>query len=167
MKENDAHVDFEHHQLILYVEKEDGSYGPIQTGSEISKNHLDDFWLKKKNLQKSFIKRILSNEVSPIEYFMTMQELSPAELASRAGINKRTVKKHLDAKYFKKATVDMLERYAAVFDIPVVNLFQVVTGRLIENRIDENTGLETKNDSFIVHMKTENPLFVITKIENQ
>lgn len=167
MKENDAYIDFEHHKLILYVEKEDGTYGPMQTGSEISKDHLADFWFKKKNLQKSFIEKIIAKQVSPIEYYMTMQELSFAELASRADIGKRQVKRHLSADGFKKATVDMLERYAAVFDIPVVNLFQVVTGGLIENRIDKDTGLEAKKDLFIVHLKTENPLFVITKIENQ
>jgi len=44
MKEADAKVEYQEHQMLLYVEKSDGSYGPLQTGSYMSKNYIDDFW---------------------------------------------------------------------------------------------------------------------------
>ena len=52
MKEKDARVDFEQQELIMYVEREDGSYGPIQTGSYISANFLDDFWTKMERIRQ-------------------------------------------------------------------------------------------------------------------
>ena len=43
MKEKDGKVDYKQHELILYVEKEDDTYGPITTGSYISEKYFDDF----------------------------------------------------------------------------------------------------------------------------
>ena len=54
MKEKDGYVDCPQQQVILYVEKEDGTYGPIQTGSYITSNFLDDYELKRKHLEDFF-----------------------------------------------------------------------------------------------------------------
>ena len=40
MKEKDGIIDCPQQQLILYVEKEDGTYEPLQTGSYLTKNSL-------------------------------------------------------------------------------------------------------------------------------
>ena len=52
MKENEALIDYEPHQLVLYVEKADGTFGPLQTGSFISKNYIEDFWDKMEKLRR-------------------------------------------------------------------------------------------------------------------
>ena len=52
MKEKDGYSECPEQQVILYVEKEDGKYEAIQTGSYLSANYLDDFFLKRKNLEK-------------------------------------------------------------------------------------------------------------------
>ena len=46
MKEKDLYVDYKPQQLIYYVEKEDASYGPLLSGSYISKHYLHDYYEK-------------------------------------------------------------------------------------------------------------------------
>jgi len=154
MKEQDVLVDYQPQQLILYAEKEDGSYGPIQTGSFISKNYIDDFWLKQKNLQESLMKQLSNNEISPIQYYMTLVDLSPAELASRVGVRTCRVKKHLKPDTFNKIRIALLHKYATVFNVPIANFFQLIVKK---NETDPN----------IEQRATKNNNIVITKIQEK
>ncbi|MBK8807897.1 MAG: hypothetical protein IPO21_15130 [Bacteroidales bacterium] len=74
MKEKDLYIEFAPQQSVYYVEKEDSSYGPIVSGSHLSANYLDDYWLKRKNLEAKLRQQIINNEISPIFYYMTLQE---------------------------------------------------------------------------------------------
>ena len=153
MKEKDAYIDYKPHQLILYVEKEDGSYGSYQTGSYIAKNFLDDFWLKRRHLQESLVKELKDGKISHVGFYMTLEELSVAELASRVRISTARVKKHLKPFHFGKISLPLLSRYAEVFDVPLSNMFQIiVTGR---------------EDLKVKQEKTNTPLVVVTKIEEK
>jgi hypothetical protein len=126
MKEKDGIVDCPEQQVILYVEKEDGKYGPMQTGSFITRNFLDDYEQKRKNLEASLKERVARNEISPIHYYMVLEDLSLSELASRAGLPKRKVKKHLEPSGFVKIDSTMLGRYADVFNVNVNELTDLV-----------------------------------------
>lgn len=161
MKEKDAKVDFEPHQLILYVEKEDGSYGPVQTGSYISANYLDDFWEKMKHLRLQQLEKLKSNEISPIHYFRMIHDFSDFELSKRVGLPLFKVKKHQKPNYFKRIRLSVLKRYADVFDIPVSAFFQIIT-------LEENeSGISTEKSEIKVHQKmTANPFVVLTKIDS-
>jgi len=57
MKEKDGTIDCPQQQVILYVEKEDGKYEPIQTGSYLTKNFLDDYEMKRHHLEESLKKK--------------------------------------------------------------------------------------------------------------
>ena len=83
MKEKDGYIDCPEQQVILYVEKEDGKYGPIQTGSYITRNFLDDYELKRKHLEDSLRNKIQNKEISPIYYYMVLEDLTISELAAR------------------------------------------------------------------------------------
>jgi hypothetical protein len=126
MKEKELFVDFEAKQLILYAEKEDGTYGPIKTGSHMVKNYLDDYWYKLKNLENYLSEKLTNNEVSSIYYYMILSELTIAELAARVGFRKRKVKRHLNHRAFGTIKVKELQRYAEVFDVPLANFFQII-----------------------------------------
>lgn len=146
MKEEDLLVDFIPQQLILYAEKEDGSYGPVQTGSDMAKNHLDDYWFKYNNLQKSLMNQLINNEISSIQYYMILFELSPSELASRVGISTYRLKRHLKPEVFNKIRISLLQRYAVVFNVPIANMFQMIlttneNGPLIEQRATKNRNM--------------------------
>ena len=163
MKEKDAFVDYEPHQLVLYVEKDDGSFGPIQTGSFISKNYIDDFWEKMERLRTSLLNQLKNNQISPIEYYRIIHDFNVFELSRRSGVSLFKVKKHLKVKGFKGIKLTDLFKYAEVFDIPVSNFFQVIT---IDGRDSETKdGLKDQIKVNVRQSKTENPYLVLTKFE--
>ena len=126
MKEKEGFIDCPQQQVILYVEKEDGNYGPMQTGSYITKNFLDDYELKRKNLENALKEKVLRNEVSPIYYYMVLEDLSISELSARVSLRKGKVKKHLEPAHFKSLDASVLQKYAAVFDVNVEALLQLI-----------------------------------------
>lgn len=167
MKEKEGFVDCPDQQMILYVEKDDGKYGPIQTGSYLTANYLDDFFLKKKNLESTLRDQLIRGSISVVKYFMVLEDLTLSELAARAAIRKSRVKKHLDPSGFAEVTAAELSRYAGVFNVPLANLLQVV---LIKNKKQFESAmiLENRTDHLeVIQDQTENPYVVLTKISER
>ncbi len=165
MKENEGFVDYPDQQMIIYVEKDDGKYGPMQTGSFISANYLDDYFLKRKNLEMELREQLTGNQISPVKYFMVLEDLSLSELASRADIRKSRVRKHLDPKHFGSVSLDELRRYANVFNVPAANLLQVILIRP-EGGGEANVMPDDLSGSISVEQpSTANPFVVVTKID--
>ncbi len=156
MKEKDLYVDYKPQQHVYYVEKEDQQYGPIISGSYLAKNYLDDYYLKQKNLELALRTKVIEGEISPIEYYMTLQELSIADLAARVNIRRSRLKKYLKPVYFNRIPLPLLRKFAEVFDIPIANFFQVLI-----TREDDRSTLD------INQLNTKNPTFVVTKIESK
>ena len=148
VKEKDAQFTTDR-RMIMYVEKDNGSYQPIETGSYMIQNYFDDFLQKKDHLQKSYAEKLRKAEISPIEYYRVLLNMGVSDLAGRVGISTRKVRKHLLPEAFASISVKLLQRYAEVFRIPLANLFQ-----LIENR----------EEKVIQQLSTQNPLLVTTKI---
>jgi hypothetical protein len=126
MKETEAQVDFNSHQLLLYVEKSDGQYGPLQTGSYLTKNYVDDFWEKQQKLAQNTLKKLIDGKISSVGYYMQMINISASDLAARVGISKGLVLKHQEIAHFSRLRVSLLSKYADVFGIPLANMFQVL-----------------------------------------
>jgi hypothetical protein len=167
MKEKDGYVDYPEQQMILYVEKEDGNYGPMQTGSYISANFIDDYFIKRKNLEAGLREQVTKGIISPVKYYMTLEDLSLSELSARAGIRKSKVQKHLGMTHFADATVDELCRYAAVFNIPAANMLQLI---LVKDggQFESLLILENKAEKLSVEQSaTSNTSIVLTKIEER
>ena len=138
MKEKEGYIDCPEQQMILYVEKENGKYGPMQTGSYITKNYIDDYFLKRKNLEISLRKQVEQGEISPVKFFMVFEDLTLSELSARTKIPARKVKKHLLPVHFTKISEDLLNRYAIVFNISVDQLKNSTPG-------PEQTNVEADN----------------------
>jgi hypothetical protein len=153
MKEADARVDFPSHQMLLYVEKSDGSYGPLQTGSYMSKNYIDDFWDTRKRLRDEGIAHLLSGELSPIGYYMLIYDMTPADVARRVGIGAWRVKRHRYLRHFPKTRLSLLKRYADVFNVSIASMVSVVVNAG-ENAAD-------------VRKKNKNPFVVITEMKGE
>jgi len=167
MKENEGFVDYPEQQMILYVEKDDGKYGPMQTGSYLSANYMDDYVYKRRNLEMELREQLISGAISPVKYYMVLEDLSLSELAARAGVRKSKVRKHLDPKQFGIVTADELSRYARVFNIPVANLLQVVLVN-VNGSFESNLILENKAGNISVdHASTKNPYVALTQIEER
>ena len=151
MKEKEARVDYREHQLVLYVEKKDGSYGPLRTGSYITKNYIDDYWYKRRNLEKEYLDRVMRGEISPIAYYMVLEELTPSELAARVKLPTRKVKRHLAPGISARR--------------PSRSCSGTATCSACRSRACCTRWLSGKKSSIIHEAKTDNPYFSILKIE--
>lgn len=128
MKEKEGFVDCPSQQLILYVEKEDGTYGPMQTGSYLNKHYLDDYFEKHSRLESSLREQVRKREISPVAYFMTLTDPSLSEMAARAGLSMRKVRKHMTPDGFGTIPPAVLQRYAMVFNIAPEKLRELANG---------------------------------------
>lgn len=165
MKEKDLIVDCPYQQVILYAEKSDGTYGPIQTGSYMAGTHISEHYKITGDLIQSLLSRLKEGSISPVYYYMMIEGLTVPDLAARVKISKARVSRHLTPSGFKKIRISVLKRYADVLNIPVANFFQVIT--TAEDR-NWNAGFQEdlyKERTFHITQKaTGNPLLVETKI---
>lgn len=150
MKEKDLYVDYKPQQLIYYVEKDDSSYGPLLSGSYLSKNYLDDYYEKKEKLEKSLREQLNNGEVSPVYYYMILQEMGECDLASRARISKRKLKQHFQMKNFEKLKLSQLKKYADAFDVPIAAMFHLMITRNEDQGKIAVEQIETKNSYFSI-----------------
>jgi hypothetical protein len=153
--------------FVMYAEREDGTYGSIETGSYLIENDLDDFWKKMEHRERSMREKLVRSEISPVHYYMVIEELTVQELSQRTRFAPSKVKKHMTMKGFEKTSVRELMKYADVFNIPVCNLFQMVLSSKGQNikyhfyNKDEDRSEQTT----ITQEKTSNPVVVIAKVE--
>ena len=153
MKEKELYIEFEPQQLVYYVEKDDDSYGPVISGSQLSANYLDDFWEKRIKLEENLRKQIAANKITPVYYYMILQEMGPKDLAKRIGLSYRKLQNLFKPKHFKKLKIKTIIKFAEIFNIPVSSMFQTC---IIKDTDKEITGIE--------HMATNNECYNITKI---
>ncbi|MEI8006361.1 MAG: hypothetical protein WCI48_09140 [Bacteroidota bacterium] len=128
MKEKDGYAECPEQQVILYVEKEDGKYEAMQTGSYISANYLDDYFFKRNNLEKTLDEKMRKGEINAIEYYMVLEDLTISELAARAGLMKWIVKRHLKPGNFSGIPESALKKYSVVFNITVDEILKRQAG---------------------------------------
>lgn len=169
MKEKDIISDYKVQKYILYAEKDDGSYGTVEGGSYLIENDLEDFWHKKRHLEKTLRERLINNEITIIHYYMVLEEMTVSELASRAGICKRRVKCHLKPNKTGKIHVRDLVKYSRVFNVPVANLFQIILTSTDQNPKYHfyHEDDDQKDIYQITQMETKNPGLIITKVEER
>lgn len=125
MKENDIKLEINEHPLAMYAEKEDGSYGSIETGSYMIKNYIEDFWMKQIHFKNSALDKLKSGEFSPIAFYMEVYNMTEADLAARVGVGTGKVKKHCTGEGFKAVKIELLQKYAEVFDIHISDFFRL------------------------------------------
>lgn len=167
MKEKDLEVDCPWHQVVLYAEKDDGTYGPMQTGSYMAGTNISEHFRVTENLHRSLTEQLKAGKISPVYYFMMIEGLNADELAGRTGISRRKVRKHLTPEGFSKMKISSLKKYADVLNIPVANMFQLIY--TVQNR-DWDIGYQGEIDKsktgLITQKKTGNPLIIETEVIN-
>jgi hypothetical protein len=122
MKEKDLYIENKKQEMILFAEKDDETYGAIQSGSYVVEHFLSDFYLKKENLDRALREELKQGKISPVFYYMLMQDMGPGDLARRVGISKRKLRKHFRPDVFAKLNDDILQKYAVVFGVTVDKL---------------------------------------------
>lgn len=149
MKEQDAKA-VNTHQVVLYVERTDESYGPVQTGSYLAQEFIDDFFVKREHYRQECLRKLEAGEVSAVWFYQQTLGLAEADLAVRVGVSRRAVRRHLAPKGFAEIDLRLAARYAEVFGVPLANLFQTIAAR------DERVGLHQE--------RTANPLLTRTRV---
>jgi hypothetical protein len=165
MKEKDLNIDCPYHQVVLYAEKEDGTFGPFQTGSYMTGLNISEHFRVTGNLSKSLIEQLKAGTISPVYYFMMIEGLNIDELAGRTGISKFRIKRHLTLEGFRKMKIGTLKDYADVFNIPVANLFQIIY--TIEDRnwdMGYQGEVDDSKTGSISQKKTNNPYVIETAV---
>jgi hypothetical protein len=140
VKEKDARVDHDEHQLVLYVEKDDGSYGTVLTGSYLARTYIDDLWEKMRTFEQECVEQLMDGRISPVGFYIQLKEMAPADVAARIGVSAAKVKKHMQPRHFARISVETARRYAEVFGIQVSGLFDVVVG---EGQVDKGKSRKT------------------------
>jgi hypothetical protein len=125
VKEKEAFVDYRDHQMAMYVEKDDGTYGVMKTGSFMTKNYFDDYQEKIRKWDTLHFERLINGEYSPVAYYMALLDMTPAEMAVRTGTRIGVVRKYMDPLRFGTMTINEARRYADVFNITLAELFLV------------------------------------------
>jgi hypothetical protein len=125
MKEKDLYIENKSNEIILFAEKEDESYGAIKSGSYAVKHYLGDYYKLKENLDKELREEIRIGKISPVFYYMLMEDMGEGDLAKRVGISKRKLHKHFMPEVFDKLGDEIHQKYAIVFGITVEQLKEI------------------------------------------
>ena len=105
---------------VIYAVGDGGAYTKVKSsGWEVEEIVLMDVVHDFKAKAREAKERVLSDQASPIEYFMHAKFIDPPALASGIGIGKWRVKRHLTLPGFKGLNRKMLQRYADFFNIDV------------------------------------------------
>jgi hypothetical protein len=126
MKEKDLYIDNKSSEIILFAEKDDESYEAIKSGSYAVENYLDVYYKLKEDLDRELREKLKKGNISPVFYFMLMQDMGPGDLAKRVGISKRKLSKHFRPDVFVKLNNTILQKYAVVFGISADELKKIV-----------------------------------------
>ncbi len=165
MKEKDLVVDCPYQQVVLYAEKDDGSYGPFQTGSYMAGLNISEHFRVTGNLSRSLTGQLKAGTISPVYYFMMIEGLTVDELASRTGLSKFRVKRHLTLKGFGKMKIATLKRYTDILNIPLANMFQIIN--TIEDRnwdMGYQGEIDDSKTGSISQTETSNPFVIETEV---
>jgi hypothetical protein len=74
---------------------------------------------------------------------MILEELTPSELAARVRLSTRRVKKHLVPRHFGTITLEQLQPYCEVINVPLVSMLQVI--------VTDKNNLKVMEEKRIIH----------------
>jgi hypothetical protein len=114
---------------LQYVEGDGGRLEPQVTDQymKVHFGHLYDERLAK--LWNESLARLLEGEISAVELFRIMLDMTEIELAARTGLGRRRVRRHGTPAGFRRASVEELLKYADVFGVPLAAFFVVLGER--------------------------------------
>jgi len=114
---------------LCYATDDKGNYiTGKSTGWEPKKIALDNAIEEIHERAEKAKQRVLNNETSPIEYYMELNKMDVAILASYVSFWSWRVKRHFKVKVFQKLPEKTLKKYADVFEISIEQLKNIEDG---------------------------------------
>jgi hypothetical protein len=124
-------------RVVVYRKDDRG-----RTVAESVKSDMDDqiptFYVQRREELARLVSEVLDGKISPIALFMQYENMTLSDLSARIKLSSRRVKKHLAPAGFKDLTVEVLQRYARIFDVAVCDFFQFLY-------LDDGVSFDRKN----------------------
>jgi hypothetical protein len=103
---------------VCYATDASGKYTTeLSKGWDVKTNALDVTWKDIEAKVATAKQKVLSNEASPILFFMEKNVMNVAILSSYTGFFKWQIKRHLKPDVFKKLSSKKINKYAEVFNV--------------------------------------------------
>ena len=123
MPQDKSNLESAHFRELCYAVDENGEYVTEHSTGWNPKTIALDNAIQEINERVATAKqRVLSGERSPLEYYMELQKMDIGILASYIGFWQWRVKRHFKPAVFKRLSNNILQKYADIFEITVVEL---------------------------------------------
>ncbi|MCW5917435.1 MAG: hypothetical protein KIS82_08825 [Ferruginibacter sp.] len=108
---------------VVYATDQSGNYSTgLSTGWDIKSTALDVAWTDIEKRIADAKAKVLSNEASPLLYFMELRLMDLQIISGYTGFWKWTIKKHLKPAAFNKLSIARLKKYAEAFNVTIEEL---------------------------------------------
>lgn len=108
---------------VVYAVDGSGKYSKeLSTGWDVKTKALDLAWEDIEKRIEAARQKVMSNEASPILYFLELRLMDMGILSAYTGFWKWTIKKHLKPAVFNKLPQQKLQQYANAFNVSVEEL---------------------------------------------
>jgi hypothetical protein len=108
---------------IVYAVDNTGKYVTgLSSGWKVKATALDLAWEDIEQRIEHARQKVISNQASPVLYFMELRLMDIGIVAAYTGFWKWTIKQHLKPAAFKKLSQKKLQQYAHAFNITVEEL---------------------------------------------
>ncbi len=108
---------------IVYAVDNSGKYVTgLSTGWKVKATALDLAWEDIEQRIEHARQKVISNEASPVLFFMELRLMDIGIVAAYTGFWKWTIRQHLKPASFKKLSQKKLQQYAEAFNITVEEL---------------------------------------------
>lgn len=105
---------------LVYATDPNGAYtGVVSSGWDAEHAAMKGAWEEADEVLAETAEMVRSGKLSPIAYFMQKTLMDAPLLAKYVGCWTWQVKRHCKPSVFNRLRPEMLQRYAAVFEIPV------------------------------------------------
>ena len=110
---------------VMYDADQDGKCVPTYKTAEFNEEIAVYYQQRAMELKRLYA-RLMAGEISPIGFFVEHHRMDIKDVASRARLGQSAVRKHLTPEGFNKVKVEILARYARIFDVALADFFSFV-----------------------------------------
>ena len=108
---------------VSYAVDDKGNYTTsLSTGWEVKATALDVAWSDIEKRIADAKQKVLTNEASPLLYFMELKLMDIGIVSSYTGFWKWQIKRHMTPSVFKNLSDKKLAKYAEVFEVTIDEL---------------------------------------------
>jgi len=111
---------------LCYVVDKDGHYtSTLSMGWKPKNEAIKLAWEQIYEHVEDKKQQVMAGKLSPIAFYMELNIMNPAILASYTGISRWKVRRHLKMKHFKKLSPAVLAKYAEALNISPAELIDI------------------------------------------